>query len=78
MPKIDDFFVTSLEKQEYFESFKNFKLKKGLRKTAVGDKEVENLSKEKVLFENSEFCWSLYKKCNIKSLKKKWRGSNIR
>lgn len=80
-PGIDNVSFTSLKKiksTRYFKSFKNFKVKKDLPKAAIIDKQVENSLRESVLVENSELCWSLYKKCNIKSLRKNYRGSIIR
>jgi retron-type reverse transcriptase len=89
-PGIDNVSFTSLKKKKqeyvkkkikstrYFKSSKNFKVKKDLPKVAIIDKQVENSLRENVLVENSELCWSLYKKCNIKSLRKNYRGSTIR
>ena len=89
-PGVDNVSFTSLKKKKqeyvkkkikstrYFKSSKNFKVKKDLPKVAIVNKQVENSFKENILAENSELCWSLYKKCNIKSLRKNYRGSAIR
>lgn len=89
-PGIDNISFTSLEKKKqeyikrkiknsrYFKSSKNFKVKKDLPKVAIINKQIENFLRENVLVENSELCWSLYRKCNIKSLRKNYRGSTIR
>ena len=89
-PGIDNVSFTSLakKKQEYVrnkiknsrysKSSKNFKVKKDLPQKANIDKQVESFLKENVLVENSKLCWLLYQKCNIKSLRKNYRGSTIR
>lgn len=89
-PGIDNISFTSLEKKKqeytkkkikgtrYFKSSKNFKIKKELPKVAIMNKQVENSLRENSLIDNSELCWLLYEKCNIKSLRKNYRGSTIR
>lgn len=89
-PGVDNISFTSLKKKKqeyikkkikgtrYFKSSKNFKIKKDLPKVAILDKQIENSLKENSLNDNSELCWSLYKKCDIKSLQKNYRGSAIR
>lgn len=89
-PGIDNVSFTFLEKKKqeyvkkkikstrYFKSSKNFKVKKDLPKAAIIDKQVEDSLKENVFVENSELCWLLYKKSNIKSLRKNYRGSTVR
>jgi retron-type reverse transcriptase len=89
-PGIDNVAFTSLtkKKQEYVtqktkgtrysKSSKTYKVKKDLPKAAVIDNQLESLLKKNMLIENDKLCWLLYKKCNIKSLKKNYRGSTVR
>jgi hypothetical protein len=90
IPGIDNVSFASLEKeqQEYVKqnirsirhckSSKKFKVKKDLSRVVIIDKQVKHFLIKKVFVENSELCWLLYKKCNIKSLKRNYRGSSIR
>jgi hypothetical protein len=66
--KKQEYVKKKIKGTRYLKSSKNFKIKKDLPKVAILDKQVENSLKENSLAENSELCWSLYKKCNIKSL----------
>ena len=76
--KQQEYVKQKIKSTKYFKSSTNFKVKKYLPKSAIMDKQATNFLIKDVFVENSELCQSLYKKCDIKSLKKNYRGSTIR
>lgn len=75
--KKQEFIKRKIKNTRYFKSSKKFKVKKDLPKAVIMDKSVENSLRESVIIENSAFCWFLYKRCNVKKLRKNYRKNTI-
>ena len=75
--KKQDYLTHQIKGTRYSKSSKNYKVKKDLPKAAVIGRSIEHLLKQDVSNENSKLCWLLYKKCNVKSLRKNYRGSAV-
>jgi hypothetical protein len=75
--KKQEFIKKKIKNTRYFKSSKKFKVKKDLPKAVIISKQVENSLRESVFVENSVLCWFLYKKCNVKKLRRNYRKNTI-